>query len=110
MSRYLVKKAINLQPLQEGDYPQPLAFIVPDVLDMSGKEAIFVAEYDDHTELFTKQSALGEITVDGQSIIVNLLENDTKDKAGVYHWYLKVTDNDELITIGYGKIQINKLT
>lgn len=109
MPRYLVKSATQLQPLQEGDYPQPLAFIVPDVLDMTDRQVEFVMEYADHTPLFTKTSELGQIIIDGQNIIVNLIEDDTKDKVGVYHWWLRVKDADELITIGYGKIQINSL-
>ncbi len=109
MPRYLVESATKLRPLQEGDYPQPLAFIVPDALPMNGKDAEFVMEYPDHTVLFTKTSQDGEIVITGQGIVINLTAEDTQDKIGTFHWWLRVTDEDELITIGYGKIQINRI-
>lgn len=109
MLRYLVKEATKLFPLQEGDYPQPISFLIPDVLDMTDKEAQFTMEYDDHSILFTKSSPSFGIDIVGQLVTINLAAVDTMDKAGIYHWWLRVTDNDELITVGYGKIQINKL-
>ena len=110
MPRYLVKSSTQLPPLQEGDFPQPLAFIVPDVLPMTDKGAVFTMTYKDGTVLFEKSSEQGSIIIDGQGIVINLVEADTKDKAGIYHWVLKVVDEDELlITIGYGNIQINNI-
>lgn len=109
MPRYLVESATKLQPLQEGDYPQTLAFTVPDVLDMTGKDVEFSVEYSNHDVLFEKKSTLGQIRIDLQNIFIDLIEADTAGKAGLYHWWLRVTDEDELITIAYGKIQINRI-
>jgi hypothetical protein len=109
MARFLVEKATKLQPLQAGDYPQPLAFIVPDVLDMTNRDATFIMEDKDEQQVVLKSSITGGIQLDGQTIIVMFEQNDTKDLHGVYDWALKTIDVDELITIGYGSIQVNKI-
>lgn len=107
MARYLVKEATKLQPLQAGDYPQPLAFIVPSSLDMTDRTATFIMEDHDGHEVVNKTVANDGVQIDGQTIIVLFEENDTKGRQGVFNWVLRTSDDDELITIGYGKIQIN---
>ena len=109
MARYLVEKATRLQPLQAGDHPQPLAFIVPDSLDMTSRGAIFVMEDKADTVVISKNSTGDYLEVIGQLITIVFTENDTKDLDGVYDWTLRVTGDDELITVGYGKIQVNQI-
>lgn len=109
MARYLVKEATKLMPLQAGDYPQPLVFIVPDVLDMTGHGVSFIMEDHDNNEIINKNSTGQYVIIDGQNITINFTEADTKHRQGVFDWVLKVTMPDEVITVGYGTIQINKI-
>ena len=109
MARYLVAAATKLMPLQAGDYPQPLAFIVPSSLDMTDREVQFTMEDQDGTEIVSKDVAGGFVELEGQVIIVMFEEADTKGRSGVFDWVLKTSTADELITIGYGTIQINKI-
>jgi hypothetical protein len=110
MARYLIEAATRLQPLQAGDYPQPLAFIVPTVIDMADyTDAVFTMEDSTGLEVINKNVASGFVEVVGQVITILFEENDTKDIYGVFDWVLKITNANEKITIGYGAIQINRI-
>lgn len=110
MARYVVEAATKLQPLQAGDYPQPIGFIVPDSLSMTSRGAVFTMEDHDGVEIIKKDSTVpGEIEIVDQVITVLLAENDTKDRTGIFDWVLRITGTNELITVGYGSIQINQI-
>jgi len=109
MARYLVEEATKLLPLQAGDYPQPLAFIVPDSLPMTDREAVFTMEDKDGTEIINKDVAGGFLEIVGQVITITFEEEDTKHRQGIFDWVLKITGTNEKITAGYGSIQINKI-
>ena len=110
MARYIVEAATKLQPLQAGDYPQPIGFIIPDILPMTDRGAVFTMEDHDGNMIIEKDSDnAGEITIQDQTVMISLVEGDTKGLSGIFYWVLKVKKVDESITVGYGNIQINNL-
>lgn len=112
MPRYLVTSSTRLQSLQEEDFPQPIAFLVPDVLDITHLNAIFVLETiaTPPVTIISKVSTdNSELQKEGQLLTVLFEAADTANKAGIYHWYLKVYDAEESITVAFGNIQINRM-
>lgn len=106
MPRYIVEDPTIIQPLQAGDYPQPLTFIVPEALNMFDRTAEFFIHNKNGDELVHKDGS--SVVVTDQTIEVNFEQEDTINLFGPYNWFLKTTDSDELITIAYGVVQIKK--
>ena len=101
MATYLIANEITITR-QAGDLAD-ITFAVPDVLSMSGKTAKFQVFDKNRNAIIEKEHP--NLTVNGQTITIPLLPDDTKDKSGTYYWELEVSSP---ITIGHGQFIITK--
>lgn len=103
MQSYIVRTRVSLTR-QAGDTGS-IEFIVPALLDLTGMSAIFKVMDTSTTPLFTKETPT-DITIVGQTVTVNLYNVDTANKCGSYTWELQVNDENQVITIGKGDLEI----
>lgn len=107
MSRYIVKKAYNIN-VQQGD-SCTILFNVPVDISLSGKEVVLTVENickgPNPNLVFSTTN--GKISVNVQAITVVVLPIDTESKVGSYVWYLQVIGSStDKLTIGKGKFNV----
>lgn len=116
MATYLPKGVIKIYR-QEGDNAD-VVFICPDVLDLTGSEVKFevwtipdenLLEPIESELVFSKTNELdGGIDVDEQTIIIELLPEDTTGFAGLHKFECQVSNDATygIVTIAKGFFQI----
>ena len=105
MPTYLVKTKYKITR-QEGDTAD-IGFIVPDVIDMTGRKVLFQVR-DESDNLRIEKTDTAGITVTGQGIIVDLSPADSTGNDGIHNWELQVMNPESTITIGKGQFVILK--
>ena len=104
MPTYLIKKAINITR-QEGDSAD-ISFVVPEILNLALYDAKFNVTTKLRNVILYKSSLDGTIAINGQTVTIPLLPDDTKHKTGNYLWELELSNENENITIGKGSFFI----
>ena len=104
MPTYLVKKEIAITR-QEGDTAD-VVFTVPEVLDLSLYLIRFHVMDNNRRFIFYKNTEVGTIQKDGQTITIPLSALDTKTKTGTHRWEMELFNQNENITIGKGSFVI----
>ena len=91
--------------VQEGDTGQ-LVFNFPQTFSLSGFTAKVQVRDNPGNIICEFSSALGNITIVGQDLTINVASKDTEYKPGLYKYDLQLTGNSQVITVAKGSFEI----
>ena len=96
MATYVVTNRYNITR-HEGNRADWVV-VVPDVLSMTGLSVSFIVRDADTGDVIMYKTTDDDITVDGQTITVDIAPADTTDHAGVHPYELDIlNESDEPI-------------
>ena len=94
--------------VQEGDTGQ-ITFDFPNTFSLSGFTAkVQVRDAPMGNIICEFSSALGNITITGQDLVISIASQDTEYKPGLYKYDLQLTGNSQVITVAKGTFEIQQ--
>lgn len=92
--------------VQEGDTGE-ITFAFPVTFSLSGFDAkVQVRDSPMGNVICEFSTALGNINITGQDLVISIANSDTEYKAGLYKYDLELNGNSQVITVAKGNFEI----